>query len=152
MEALEFTALIKDRNAPEVLLQILYFCLVGEARAWMREFTVNFQEEDDRRAPSYAEVRAAFLESFPCVRDADALWRELCALQQSEHQAVDEYRFIVLWNRWQKEGDVMPLGKRGRNEDVEPSVKKGKVLRRSSLILGRKLGSPGRSIRFLSTQ
>ena len=35
MEALEFTALIKDRNAPEVLLQIVSFCLVGEARAWM---------------------------------------------------------------------------------------------------------------------
>ena len=36
-------------------------------------------------------------------RYADALWRELCALQQLEHQAVNEYlsRFIVFWNRWQ---------------------------------------------------
>ena len=73
MEALEFTALIKDRNAPEVLLQILSFCLVGEARAWMREFTANFQEEGNGRAPNYLEVRATFMERFPCVRDADAL-------------------------------------------------------------------------------
>ena len=37
------------------------------------------------------------------MKDVDALWRELCALQQLQHQAVDEYlsRFIVLWNRWQ---------------------------------------------------
>ena len=66
MEALKFTTFIKDQNAPEMLLQILSFCLVGEACAWMREFIANFQEEDDRRAPGYVEVRAAFLERFPC--------------------------------------------------------------------------------------
>ena len=44
-EALEFTSLIKDRNAPKVLLQILSFCLVGEARGWMRELKLIFMKE-----------------------------------------------------------------------------------------------------------
>lgn len=36
------------------------------------------------------------------MKNDDALWRELCALQQLEHQDVDEYlsRFIVMWKRW----------------------------------------------------
>lgn len=44
LENLEFIALIKDKNAQEVLLQVLSLCLLGEAKTWLRAFTAGFED------------------------------------------------------------------------------------------------------------
>ena len=67
LERMEFTALMKDRSTPEILSQILTYCLQGDAKAWLQMY-VTTHRNAHQQDPEYRIVRAAFLTHFARVR------------------------------------------------------------------------------------
>lgn len=103
LEKMEFTALMKDRAAPEILFQILSYCLQGDAKAWLQtQVTVFRTAHPSQQNPEYAVVRAAFLARFAQARSPNELWKDLCKEKQEENQDVDQYlmQFGRLWSLW----------------------------------------------------
>ena len=101
LERMEFTALMKDRSTPEILSQILTYCLQGDAKAWLQMY-VTTHRNAHQHDPEYRVVRAAFLMQFARVRSPNEVWKELCKIQQKNGQDVDQYliEFGRLWSLW----------------------------------------------------
>ena len=70
LEEMEFTALMKNRVTPEIVSQILTYCLQGDAKAWLHMF-VTTHRNAHQQDPEYCVVRAAFLTQFAHVRSAN---------------------------------------------------------------------------------
>ena len=105
LEKMEFTALMKDRATPEILFQVLSYCLQGDAKAWLQTQVTVFRAAHPQQPqlnPEYAVIRAAFLARFAQARSPNELWRELCKVSQEENQDVDQYlmQFGRLWSLW----------------------------------------------------
>ena len=92
---------MKDKATPDIISQILTYCLQGGAKAWLQMF-VTMHKNAHQQDPEYCVVRAAFLTQFARVRSPNDVWKELCKIQQKNGQDVDQYliEFGRLWSLW----------------------------------------------------